>query len=117
MKTSSCKAKGARLSKRIKELLLAQFPLLSDGDIVVTPAGVTGPDLHLSPAARAYFNYDIECKMQEALNVWSSMEQASQHGPNPVLFFSRNRSKTFAVIEADKFINLVARAHGNSGNE
>ncbi len=111
MRTSSAKAKGRRLAARIADLILAAFPTLSHDDVRVTPSGVSGPDLWLSQAAKGLFGYSVECKNQEAINIWASLEQAEAHGPNPVLFFSRNRSKTFAVIEADKFIELVKQAH------
>lgn len=112
MRTSSAKAKGRRAAAKIMDLILAAFPQLSSDDVRVTPSGLTGPDLLLSKHAKELFPYDVEVKNQESISIWSALEQAEGHGPNPVLFFTRNRSKMFAVIEADKFVKLVKEARG-----
>ena len=63
----------------------------------------------LSPAARKLIPYSFECKNQESLNIWSSLQQAEENSGDydPVLIFKRNRSKTYAVINIDKFIELI----------
>ena len=38
--------------------------------------GDSGEDILLSPAARKLFPFSVECKNQEKLNIWSSLEQA-----------------------------------------
>ena len=53
--------------------------------------------------------FAFECKNQEKLNIWESLKQAesnSQKG-KPVLVFKRNRSKTYAVLEIQDFIDLI----------
>ena len=57
---------------------------------------MSGEDIVLSPAAKKLIRYSFECKNQERLNLWSSLEQAEG-----------NRSKTYAVIEFDHFIELI----------
>jgi len=95
LKTSSAKSKGRRASAEIKELLLKHCQALTDGDIVVTPSGVTGPDLHLSPFASAHYPLKIEAKNVEKLNIWAAIRQCEAHDGEgePVLFFKRNRTK------------------------
>lgn len=116
MKTSSAKAKGRRLCQEIKELLHKWAPDLKPGDIEVTSSSVTGEDLKLSPAAREIYPFVCECKCQEALNVWKSLEQAESHLADrnqdygfyvPILFFRRNHSKTYVALEIENFMKLI----------
>ena len=109
MKTSSAKAKGRRLQQKVRDLLLETFTELEPDDIRSTSMGVSGEDLQLSPAARKLIPFAIECKNQEKLNVWDSLKQAEENSGDysPVLIFKRNRSKTYAVVNIDKFIELI----------
>ncbi len=109
MKTSSAKAKGRRLQQKIRDLLLETFTELEPDDIRSTSMGVSGEDLQLSPAARKLIPFAIECKNQEKLNIWDSLKQAEENSGDydPVLIFKRNRSKTYAVINIEKFIELI----------
>lgn len=96
----------------VQELLHKYAPDLKPGDIIVTPSGVTGPDLHLSPAARQTYQFVIECKNVEKLNVWEAFQQAENHGASapgmvPVLFFKRNNSKLMVALDAEEFIKMV----------
>lgn len=113
MKTSSAKAKGRRLCQSVVDLLLAAFDTLQPDDLIVTSSGATGEDIRLSPLARQAFPFSVECKNQEKLNIWAALEQAESNcaGFTPLLVFSRNRSKTYAVIEVDKFIEIVKEAN------
>lgn len=110
MKTSSCKAKGRRLSSEVKDLFHLFARDLQDGDIVVTPSGVQGPDLHLSPEAKKVYPFAIECKNQESIQIWKALQQAESHaktGDYPILFFRRNRSKVYVSMDAEHFLKLV----------
>ena len=78
MLTSSAKAKGRRACQKLREELLKAFPELQPKDIRVTPSGVTGEDLLLSPKAEQVFPYVVEVKCQERLNVWKALEQARE---------------------------------------
>ena len=111
MKTSSAKAKGRRLQQKVRDLLLETFTELQPDDIRSTSMGVSGEDLQLSPAARKLIPFAIECKNQEKLNVWDSLKQAEENSGDydPVLIFKRNRSKTYAVINIEKFIELICK--------
>lgn len=111
MKTSSAKAKGRRAAQELRQMILELNPELKADDIVVTPSGVTGEDLKLSPAARAVLPLAIECKNVEKLNIWAALEQAESHCDieenEPVLFFKRNRSKLYAAIDAQVLLSLI----------
>ena len=101
MNTASRKAKGRRLQNKIRDLLIEHFSEeLEDDDIRCAIMGESGEDLKLSPAARKLIPYSIECKNQEKLNIWDSLEQAEENskGYTPILIFKRNRSKTYAVV-------------------
>ena len=109
MKTRSAKAKGRRLQNKIRDLLLEEFNELEPDDIRVAIMGETGEDIKLSPAARKQIPYSFECKNQEKLNIWSSLEQAEENSGDypPVLIFKRNRSKTYVTIELEEFMKLI----------
>ena len=110
MKTASRKAKGRRLQNKIRDLLIEHFSdELEDDDIRCAIMGESGEDLKLSPAARKLIPYSIECKNQEKLNIWDSLEQAevNSNGYTPILIFKRNRSKTYAVVELNNFLKLI----------
>jgi len=110
MKTRSAKNKGKRLQNSIRDILLETFKdRLEEDDIKSTTMGESGEDIQLSPAARKLIPYAIECKNQEKLNIWDSLKQAESNSEKgkPVLIFKRNRSKTYAVLEIQDFIDLI----------
>ena len=101
MKTRSAKNKGKRLQNNVRDILLETFKnQLEEDDVKSTTMGESGEDIQLSPAARKLIPYAFECKNQEKLNIWGALEQAESNGEKgtPVLEFTRNRSKTYAVI-------------------
>ena len=79
MKTRSAKSKGRRLQNQIKELLLESFKELEPDDVRSAIMGETGEDIKLSPAARRQIPYSFECKNQEKLNIWESLNQAEEN--------------------------------------
>ena len=110
MKTRSAKNKGKRLQNSVRDILLETFKEdLEPDDVKSAVMGDSGEDIQLSPAARKVIPYSIECKNQEKLNIWSSLEQAEDNSKEsiPVLIFKRNRSKTYAVIEFKEFVKLI----------
>ena len=112
MKTSSAKAKGRRLAALVRAKILECAKDLEGGDIMVTPSSVTGEDLWLSPKAKQKFNYSVECKNQERVNIWESFEQAKSHpkeGEIPLLVIARNRTEPLAVMTLDAFLLLHFR--------
>ena len=109
MKTRSAKNKGKRLQNNVRDLILEKFTQLEPDDVRSTTMGDSGEDVLLSPAARKLFPFSVECKNQEKLNIWSSLEQAEENAEKgkPVLVFKRNRSKTYAVLQIEDFIELI----------
>ena len=71
--------------------------------------GESGEDIKLSPAAKDLIPYSFECKNKERLDLWKSLEQAEENSADraPVLVIKRNRSKVYAVLEVDNFIDLI----------
>lgn len=112
MKTSSAKAKGRRLCQRVADKLMAWAPDLQKDDIIVTPSGVTGEDIRLSPFARITYPLTIECKQQENLNIWKALEQSRSHAEGtdhkPVVVFSRNREgRDYVAMDLEDFLWLI----------
>jgi len=91
-------------------MLLAWAPdQLKPDDVIVTPSGVNGPDLQLSPAAKQVYDWALECKNTEAINVWKSFEQAKSHvkdGETPMLVFSRNRSDILVCLRFEDLLRI-----------
>ena len=75
--------------------------------------GMPGEDIVLSPAARNIIPYSFECKNQERLDLWKSLEQALENcqGRKPVLIIKRNRSRVYAVLEFDVFLDLIGESN------
>ena len=109
MKSRSAKNKGKRLQNKVRDLILEKFQQLEEDDVRSTTMGDSGEDVLLSPAARKLFPFSVECKNQEKLNIWSSLEQAENNSGShtPLLIFKRNRTKTYAVLEFDKLLELL----------
>lgn len=110
MKTRSAKNKGKRLQNSVRDVLLETFKEdLEPDDVKSAIMGDSGEDIQLSPAARKLIPYSIECKNQEKLNIWSSLEQAEGNSGNhpPLVIFKRNRSKTYAVLEFEELLKLL----------
>ena len=108
MKTQSAKAKGRRLQQWIRDILIEKLNVHPE-DIESRSMGAGGEDLIMARAARELFPYSVECKNQEKLNIWSALEQAEGNKgvSKPVLIFKRNRSKTYAVLELEDFVDLI----------
>ena len=110
MKPRSAKNKGKRLQNKVRDLILEKFnSKLEPDDVRSITMGDSGEDILLSPAARKVFPFSVECKNQEKLNIWSSLEQAENNSGNhaPLVVFKRNRTKTYAVLEFDKLLELL----------
>ena len=109
MKTRSAKNKGKRLQNNVRDLILEKFQQLEEDDVRSITMGDSGEDILLSPAARKLFPFSVECKNQEKLNIWSSLEQTETNAGKhtPLLIFKRNRSKTYAVLQLDDLMEML----------
>ena len=110
MKPQSAKAKGRILQKWFAELLVRKLNL-DPLDVESRPMGSQGEDVILGAESRRPFPLSVECKTQEAVNVWKSMEQCEKNTPNnftPCLVIKRNRSKPLVVVDAEYFVSLFS---------
>ena len=107
MNTSSKKAKGRRLQKWFRELLIEKLSIHEE-DIESRSMGAGGEDLIMARAAREKFPYSVECKNQEKLNIWESYSQAVENSKDyePVVVIKRNNHKPLVVVDAEYFVGL-----------
>ena len=107
LKTSSAKAKGRKLQQWFTKVLIEGLNL-NEEDLESRPMGSQGEDIIMGRESREQFPYSIECKNQEAVNVWKSYEQAAENSGKyePVVVIKRNKSKPLVVIDAEYFVSL-----------
>ena len=107
MKTQSAKAKGRRLQQWFRDLLIEKLNIHEE-DIESRSMGAGGEDLIMARAAREKFPYPIECKNQEALNIWKSYDQAKENSGKyePIVVLKRNNTKPLVLVDADYFVRL-----------
>ena len=109
MKPRSAKNKGKRLQNKVRDLILEKFNSLESDDVRSITMGESGEDILLSPAARKLFPFSVECKNQEKLNIWKSLEQSETNSGKhtPIVIFKRNRTKTYVALEIKKLLELL----------
>ena len=107
MKTQSAKAKGRKLQQWMRDSLIDILGIHPE-DIDSASMGAGGEDVIMARVARKKFPYSVECKNQQAVNVWKSYQQAeSKCGKyEPLLVIKRNRTKPLVLVDAEHFINL-----------
>ena len=107
MKTSSAKQKGRKLQQWVRDKLIEELGVHPE-DIESRSMGAGGEDLIMARAARKKFPYSIECKNQEAINVWKSYEQAEENSGDyePIVVLKRNKTKPLVLVDADYFVRL-----------
>lgn len=83
-------------------------PGLTSNDIRSTSMGASGVDIQMSEAALAVYPFAIECKAQEALNIWAALAQAEENRGShiPLLCFKRNRTDTYVALKLQDFLDL-----------
>ena len=107
VRPSSAKAKGRKLQQWFTNKLVELLGLDPE-DLESRPMGSQGEDIIMGKQSRDKFPYSIECKNQEAVNVWKAYEQAESNCGKyePLVVIKRNRSKPLVLVEAQYFINL-----------
>ena len=110
MKTSSAKAKGRRLHQWVAKMLVEHLGV-DEEDLESRPMGSSGEDIIMGKLTRQKFPYSIECKNQEAVNVWKAYEQAESNckGYEPLVVIKRNQHKPLVVVDAEYFVRLHER--------
>ena len=112
MRPQSAKQKGRLLQQKFRQLLIDLLGL-DEEDLESRPMGSQGEDIIMGKQSRQVFPYSIECKNQEALNVWKSYDQAQTNckGYEPLLVIKRNRSKVLVVLDAEHFVKIHNASH------
>ena len=114
MRPQSAKSKGRRLQQKVARDILDAFPHLKEDDCFSTSMGCGGEDVRLSPLARSSVPLSFECKCQERINIWASLEQAKSNcGEHaPCVVFSKNRCPTYAAVPWDFLLSLLTERAG-----
>ena len=109
IKTSSAKAKGRNLQKKVRDAVLAKYPDLTEDDVRSCPMGSNGEDIQLSSAAKQAFPYSIECKARAKIAlVYDALEQArSQNDLTPVAVIKADRKEPLVVLTLEAFMALT----------
>lgn len=122
MKTSSAKNKGRMAQKLVIELIrkgldsdkyqlnLSQSYIAdAKNDLHSRSMGASGTDVIIGQqVADLGYDYAIEVKNQERVNVWASYDQCvanSAKGALPVLVIKKNRTKPLVVVDAEWFFS------------
>ena len=107
MKTQSAKAKGRKLQQWFTKLLVDVLGM-DEEDMESRPMGSQGEDIIMGKLSRSRFPYSIECKNQEAVNIWKAYDQAQDNcnGYEPLVVIKRNRSKPLVLVDAEHFVGL-----------
>lgn len=113
----SRKARGRKLQQYVRDLILKTFPELTADDVWSRSMGASGTDVVLSARAMDLMPYGIECKNVEKVALWQSWEQCKDNAfgdrkLQPALFIKRNRTEPIVVLDAEHFMTLVRKAHG-----
>lgn len=121
LRTSSAKAKGRVLQQLVRDKFREQFKgSLEDGDIESRQMGGAGEDIVLSPLAKKLIPFDVECKNQQNISIWSAIEQAESNsvpGRIPLVVFKKNRKVPHCVVSLDNFMKLVYKDDKSSEQE
>ena len=107
MKPQSAKAKGRKLQQWFPRLLVDALDM-DEEDMESRPMGSQGEDIIMGKLSRNKFPYSIECKNQEAVNVWKAYAQAQENCKSyePLVVIKRNRSKPLVLVDAEHFVSL-----------
>lgn len=118
MTPQGARAKGQRLQKWIRDLILATWPELEPDDVRNTASGQTGEDVQLSPAARKKVPYQIEAKNKARSQLHSYWSQAKTHGKHePMVIVHMDRSDTLVTVEAEHFFKLLRELDNYKNNK
>lgn len=111
MKTQSKKQKGRILQQWVRDYILKSFPILEPDDVKSTSMGAGGEDVLLSPAARRYFPYSVECKSLASIAVYKYYEQCKANAGEyePLVVIKANRKKPLVLLDAEYFFNCLVR--------
>ena len=102
------------MQKWVRDLILSLFLKLEPDDVRSTSMGATGEDVLLSPAARRYVPFQIDCKNKARSQVHSYFKQAKEHGEHePLVIVKMDRDIPLAVLSAETFFKLLKQLNEN----
>lgn len=109
--TKARKAKGRKLQNWTRDKVLETYSSLLPEDVMSTGMGQGGEDIKLSPRARFFFPYSVECKKHKHFAVYSPYEQAQANakGHEPLLIIEGDRKKPLAILSAEHFFELMKK--------
>lgn len=107
--TSSAKAKGRNLQKKVRDEILARYPDLTEDDVRSCPMGSQGEDIQLSSAGKVAFPYSVECKARAKIAlVYDALAQAkSQNDLTPLAVIKADRKEALVVLSLTDFMALT----------
>jgi hypothetical protein len=72
--------------------------------------GAGGEDIQMSPAARRFVPYQIECKNKARSQVHTYYAQAKEHGDHePLVIVKMDRDIPLAILSAEAFFDLLKK--------
>lgn len=109
MRPQSAKAKGRRLQQQVRDMILEIFKdHFQADDVRSTAMGQNGEDVQLSPHARKWLPFQIECKNKNKVAVINWLEQAATHGKHiPIVVAKQDRSDPVVIIDAKTFFEMM----------
>lgn len=108
MKTSSLKNKARLLQQWVRDRILFYYPQLDPEDVRSTGMGQQGEDIQLSPKAREYFPFSVECKSRANISVYKFYEQSKENSKDntPIVVIKANRKPPLVVLDLEDFLNI-----------
>jgi len=86
---------------------------LVEDDIKAAPMGQKGVDIIFSPAAKAIFNHDIECKKHAQVRIPAEFKKHYKKYKDQtslkLLFSENNNSEALVTMQAKDFMTLLER--------
>lgn len=109
MKPSSAKNKGRKLQQDVVKKILETFPQLEKDDVTSRSMGAAGEDVLLSPKAREYFPFSVECKSMARSTVYKYFDQAKENAGTyfPLVVLKANNRKPLVIMDLDEFMRFV----------
>ena len=106
------KQKGRKFQQKVRDRILKAFKpqgVVPD-DVKSTAMGQGGEDIQLSPFAREFFPYSVECKKHKSFAIYNPYEQCKTNAPigaEPIVFIEGDRKKPLAVMDMERFFQLL----------
>ena len=105
------KQKGRKFQQKVRDKIISVFSHkgVKAEDVKSTAMGQGGEDVQLSPFARQFFPYSIECKKHKSFSIYTVYDQAKSNcgEHEPIVFIEADRREALAVMSMEHFFKLV----------